>query len=208
VAGARLLVQDSVHDELVDRVVARARAIKIGNPLLMETELGPIAFREQLDKIKDYIEVGQHEGATLATGGRAPEAAELQDGYFIEPTVFTDVSNDMRIAQEEIFGPVLAVIRFKSEDEALRLANDTHYGLAAGVWTKDIQRAHRFAGALQCGTVWINTYRNIGFGVPFGGYKMSGLGRENGLEGLREYTRVKSVWVELSGQTRDPFKLG
>ena len=208
VAGSRLLVEASVHDELVDRVVRRARAIKLGDPLRLETEMGPIAFKEQLEKIEHYIQVGQQEGATLAYGGRKPDAPGLRDGYFMQPTVFTGVSNRMRIAQEEIFGPVLAVIPFGSEEDAVALANDTQYGLAAGVWTKDIQRGHRMAQRLKSGTVWLNTYRNIGFNVPFGGYNKSGIGRENGLETLSEYLRTKAVWVELSGQSRDPFKLG
>jgi aldehyde dehydrogenase (NAD+) len=208
IAGSRLFVQEKAHDEVVDRLSDRAGTIKLGNPLEMETEMGPVAFKEQLDRIQHYIHIGQQEGAELVCGGKKPDAEELKDGYFIEPTIFTQVDNDMQIARDEIFGPVLSVIPFKDEEELVRQANDTRYGLAAGIWTKDIQKALRVAHALRAGTVWVNSYRTISFNTPFGGYKMSGLGRENGLESIKEYTQVKSVWVELSGQTRDPFKMG
>lgn len=208
IAGSRLFVQEKAHDEVVERLSDRARTIKLGNPLEMETEMGPVAFKEQLDRIQRYIHSGQQEGAELVCGGKKPDTQELKDGYFIEPTIFTQVDNDMQIARDEIFGPVLSVIPFKDEEELVRQANDTRYGLAAGIWTKDIQKAHRVAHALRAGTVWVNSYRTISFNTPFGGYKMSGLGRENGLDSLKEYTQVKAVWVELSGQTRDPFKMG
>ena len=208
VAVSRLLVQAEVHDELVDRVIARARTIQLGDPLLSETEMGPIAFREQLDRIKSYVEIGESEGATLAYGGRVPTRGDLQAGFFVEPTVFTDVNNQMRVAREEIFGPVLTVMTFRDEQEAIDLANDTTFGLAAGVWTSNLQRGHRMARSIKAGTVWLNSYRNISFNVPFGGYKGSGIGRENGLEAVHDFTQVKSVWVELSGVTQDPFRLG
>ncbi|MGH3146989.1 MAG: aldehyde dehydrogenase family protein, partial [Rubrobacter sp.] len=208
IAGSRLFVHEGVHDELVGRLSDRAATIKLGNPLEAETEMGPVAFKEQLDKVQDYIEAGREEDAELVSGGRRPDTEELRDGYFIEPTIFAQVRNDMRIAREEIFGPVLSVIPFEDEEELVRQANDTEYGLAAGIWTRDIQKAHRVANALRAGTVWVNSYRTLSFNAPFGGYKMSGVGRENGLESIKEYTQVKSVWVELSGQTRDPFTLG
>lgn len=208
IAGSRLFVQEGMHDELVERLTEKAASIKLGDPLEMETEMGPVAFKEQLDKVLGYIRSGKEGGARVAYGGEVPGDAGLSDGYFVEPTILTGVSNEMEVAREEIFGPVLSVIPFRDEEEAVRQANDTRYGLAAGVWTKDLQRAHRVAHALKVGTVWVNSYRTISFNAPFGGYKMSGIGRENGLEVLKEYTNVKSVWVELSGETRDPFQLG
>jgi aldehyde dehydrogenase (NAD+) len=206
VAGSRLLVESGIHDEFVERIVARARAIRLGDPMLPDTEMGPMAFRAQRDKVLDYIAIGQGEGARLVSGGKAP--TDMDPGLFVEPTVFVGVDNSMRIAQEEIFGPVLSVIPFRDEADAVRIANDNPHGLAAGVWTRDLQRAHRIVRALRVGTVWLNAYRIVNYDVAFGGYKMSGYGRENGLEGLREYLHTKSVWVELFGETRDPFKLG
>jgi acyl-CoA reductase-like NAD-dependent aldehyde dehydrogenase len=208
IAGSRLLVHRSIHDELVERVAARAKTIVLGDPLEVATEMGPVAFRDQFDKILEYIEIGKAEGAQLVVGGQAATDEALAGGYFIQPTIFTGVRNDMRIASEEIFGPVLSVIPFDTEEEAIEIANDTEYGLGAGVWTKDLQRAHRVAHAIRAGSVWVNSYRMITYNVPFGGYKQSGLGRENGLAAVAEYTEIKSVWIELSGQTRDPFVLG
>lgn len=208
VAGSRLLVEQGVHDEFVQRVVERARSICLGDPLSEDTEMGPVAFLEQLEKIESYVALGTEEGAQLISGGRRPDHPLLAEGYFIEPTVFTSVRNDMRLAQEEIFGPVLAVMSFKSEEEAVRISNESEFGLGAGVWTRDLQRAHRVAHRLRAGTVWINAYRTVSFDVPFGGFRQSGFGRENGLDSLDGYTEVKAVWVETSGQTRDPFTLG
>jgi acyl-CoA reductase-like NAD-dependent aldehyde dehydrogenase len=208
IAGSRLFVQEDMHDSLVQSLVDKAATIKMGDPLDTETEMGPVAFKEQLDKVMGYVRSSREEGVRVAHGGEVPTDPGLQEGYFIEPTILTDVRNEMKVAQDEIFGPVLSVIPFADEEEAIRQANDTRYGLAAGVWTKDLQRAHRVAHALKVGTVWVNSYRTVSFSAPFGGYKMSGIGRENGLEVLKEYTNLKSVWIELSGQTRDPFKLG
>ena len=204
-AGSRLLVHRSVHDELVERVVRRAEAIRIGDPQDPATEMGPLATEPQFRKVLSFFSSAVAEGATVATGGTA--AGEL-GGFFVRPTVLTGVKPGMTVACEEVFGPVLAVIPFDTEDEALALANDSRFGLAGAVWTKDIHRGHRVAHRLRAGTVWINAYRVVGPDVPFGGMGLSGIGRENGVDTVREYTQTKAVWVELTGGTRDPFTLG
>jgi aldehyde dehydrogenase (NAD+) len=206
VAGSRLIVHESIHDALVSEVVDRATRIRLGDPMELSTEMGPMASREQESKALRYIDIARSEGATVASGGRKPEG--YGDGLFVEPTVLVDVRNSMRVAQEEIFGPVLSVIRFRSDEEAVAIANDTRYGLAAGIWTEDLRRAHRVAAELDAGTVWINDFRVENFDVPFGGFKQSGIGRENGLDAMREYLETKAVWVELQGQVREPFRLG
>ena len=205
IAGSRLIAHEDVHDEIVERLVARAGTIKLGDPLDPATEMGPVAFRDQLDKVLGMIDGGVDEGAKLVCGGgQEPDAGEL----FVQPTILTDVDNGMQIAQDEIFGPVLSVLRFSTEAEAIELANDTRFGLAAGVWTKDVHRAHRVAHAIRAGTVWVNAYRAISFTTPFGGFGMSGWGRENGVAAIEHYTETKSIWVELTGGTRDPFVMG
>jgi aldehyde dehydrogenase (NAD+) len=167
--------------------------------------MGPLSCRAQYDKVQHYVTVALDEGATLLTGGRHPSGEQFRDGLFMEPTVFGKVRNDMRIAQEEVFGPVVCLIPFTDEDEAIAIGNASIYGLAAGVWTRDIARAHRVCARLRAGTVWINTYRRTSYAVPFGGVRQSGLGRENGAAAVEEYTEVKSVWIDSGSGIADPF---
>ena len=204
--GSRLFVQRAVYDEFVERIAERARLIRPGMPFDPDSHIGPQASQNQLNKTLDYIEIGKQEGSRLVVGGGRPDDPKLAKGYFVEPTIFAEVDNRSRLAQEEIFGPVLAVIPFDTEEEVVRAANDTPFGLVAGLWTRDIGRGHRVASALKAGLVSINTFRPVHWMLPYGGYKMSGIGRENGLEVLQYYTETKTVFVELSSEPPpDPF---
>jgi acyl-CoA reductase-like NAD-dependent aldehyde dehydrogenase len=196
-AGSRLLVESSVKDEFVARVAERAAKLRPGDPLDPKTRLGALVSRTQMDRVLRYVEVGSSEGATLVAGGKRYDIGTGK-GYFVEPTVFADVTPAMTIAREEIFGPVLAVIEFTDADDAVAKANDTDYGLASGIWTRDIKKAHTVASRLQAGTVWVNTYNVYDTAAPFGGYKQSGFGREMGMHALDHYTQTKTVWVDLN----------
>ncbi|MDQ1429650.1 MAG: aldehyde dehydrogenase [Actinomycetota bacterium] len=199
-SGTRLLLPDSIHDEFVARLVARAKQITIGDPSDFDTDMGPVVSAEQRDRILRYIEVGRQEGATVAFGGGVPQGDGFDKGYWVEPTILVDVTNDMRVAQEEVFGPVLAVIRYADDDDAVRIANDTEYGLAAAVWSTDNERALDVARRIRAGTVWINDHHMISCEVPFGGYKQSGVGRELGPHALDAYTETKHIHLDLSGR--------
>jgi acyl-CoA reductase-like NAD-dependent aldehyde dehydrogenase len=199
-SGTRAIVAAAVHDKFVDRLIERTATIKVGDPLDPATDFGPVISAEARDRILRYIETGVTEGATLAYGGGTPAGPRFERGFWVEPTIFTDVRNDMTIAREEIFGPVLAVIRSESTDQAIRIANDTEYGLSAGVWSTDNQRALDVAGQLEAGTVWVNDWHMVNAAYPFGGYKQSGLGRELGPHALDEYTEEKFVHLDLSGR--------
>ena len=207
IAGSRLFLHEKVHDEFLERLVDRTKKINLGDPSLMESEMGPLATTDQLEKVQSFVDSANSDGADLVYGGKRPEDAALSQGWFYMPTIFDKVRNDMYIAQEEVFGPVLSVLKFREEEELIAMANDTPYGLAAGIWTNDIKRAHKVAREIKAGTVWINTYRAVSYASPFGGYKQSGYGRELGLEGIREFTQIKNVWVDLADTVPDPFVL-
>jgi aldehyde dehydrogenase (NAD+) len=207
IAGSRLLVQKSIHDQFVDKLVALAATAKMGNPMNADTQVGPVTNPPQFRKILDYLDIAKGEGAQPVLGGSKANRPECGDGWFVEPTIFTGVNNRMRIAQEEVFGPVLSVIPFEDEDQAIEIGNDVVFGLAAGVWTQNMRRAFKMAERLQAGTVWVNTYRAVSYMSPFGGYKKSGLGRESGQDMIREYLQTKSVWISLATEVPNPFVL-
>lgn len=205
-AGSRLLVQRSILEEFTGRLLELARNIRLGDPMDPETDVGPIATPPQFQKVMDYLGVARADGARCILGGKSAEGPGLTGGQFVEPTVFADVTNQMRIAQEEVFGPILSIIAFDTEEEAIRIANEIDYGLVAGVWTTNMGRAVRMSKALQVGTVWVNTYRAYSYMVPFGGMKRSGLGRESGIEAVNEYLETKSVIISVAEEApANPF---
>ena len=205
VAGSRLLVQRSIHDAFVAKLRAFIADVRFGHPSDAGTQIAPISTRPQMEKIERYVEIAKGEGAKLACGGKRASVPGWPNGLFYEPTIFTGVDNRMRIAQEEVFGPVLSVIPFDDDDDAVRIANDIRFGLAAGVWTQSIARAMTMADRIRAGTVWINNYRMTSTTSPFGGFKMSGTGREGGIAGMREYLEVKSVWLSTGVEFPNPF---
>ena len=200
-AGSRLFLAEEIKDEFLDRFKEKAQKVKVGDPTDAGTHMGPQVSEEQLNRIKGYVDIAREEGASVLTGGCPPELeGDFQKGYFFQPTIFGEVNNQMRVAQEEIFGPVTSVITFTDEEDLIKQANETIYGLSAGIWTRDIVRAHRFARDIHAGTIWINTFNMFNAASPFGGFKQSGYGREMGKHALELYTQVKSVWVDLSGK--------
>lgn len=205
IAGSRLLVQRSVHDVVVERLVEIARMARIGDPSEIETQVGPITTRDQHAKVMAHIERAKADGAQCVLGGQRPLSGGLAQGWFVEPTIFTGVDNAMAIAREEVFGPVLVVMPFEDEEEAAAIANDSPYGLAAGVWTTDMARALRMSEHIQAGTIWVNTYRAVSFMAPFGGFKRSGIGRESGQAAIEEFLETKTVWIDMGSPVANPF---
>jgi acyl-CoA reductase-like NAD-dependent aldehyde dehydrogenase len=206
IAGSRLLVQNSIKEKFTAKVAELGASARKGNPMLPDTNIGPVTTPAQYQKILDYINIAKSEGAKCILGGGPATSPDLPGGQFVEPTIFTDVTPQMRIAREEVFGPVLSIIGFEDEADAIRMANDTIYGLAAGVWTEDIGRAVRMSSALKAGSVWVNTYRAVSYMMPFGGMKHSGIGRESGMDAIYQYLETKSVWISYAqGAPANPF---
>jgi acyl-CoA reductase-like NAD-dependent aldehyde dehydrogenase len=200
IAGSRLMLHEKIADEFLDRFIALAASIRLGNPLDPATEMGPLTSAHHRDRVLSYVSVAREQGGAVLAGGKAPADALLARGCYIEPTIVRAKSDRDRVAQEEVFGPFVTVLTFGDDAEALRIANGTDYGLGSGLWTRDLQRAHRFARDLHAGMVWINSYKRVNPGSPFGGVGQSGYGREMGFEAMREYTQPKSVWVNVDAQ--------
>ena len=207
IAGSRALIHRPIFDAFADRLVNLARSARMGNPLDLSTQVGPITTHPQYERVLDYMNVATQEGAVCVLGGGAAKRPECGTGWFVEPTIYTGVRPQMRIANEEVFGPLLALIPFDDEEEAIQIANATIYGLAAGVWTSSMRRAFTMSERLEAGTVWVNCYRVTSYMTPFGGYKRSGFGREGGMAAIREYLQTKAVWIDISGTTQNPFGL-
>ncbi|HKX40941.1 MAG TPA: aldehyde dehydrogenase family protein [Burkholderiaceae bacterium] len=205
IAGSRLVLHEAIADEFLDRFVALARSVRLGNPLDPETEMGPLTSAQHRDRVLAYVDVAKDEGGVVLAGGGSPGGA-LANGCYVEPTVVRARSFRDRVAQEEVFGPFVTVLTFRTDEEALAIANGTAYGLGSGLWTRDLQRAHRFARELHAGMVWVNSYKRVNPGSPFGGVGQSGYGREMGFDAMREYTQVKSVWINVDAQIPPHFK--
>jgi aldehyde dehydrogenase (NAD+) len=205
IAGSRLLVHESLIDDFTARFVELAGSARMGDPMLSTTQVGPVTTRPQFERIQTYVDIARAEGAKCVLGGAPARGPECGDGWFFQPTVFAGVDNNMRIAQEEVFGPIVSIIPFRDDEDAYRIANDTPYGLAAGVWTRSFERAFEAPKRLQAGTVWVNTYRAVSFLAPFGGVKNSGLGRENGAEAINQYLETKTVWLSWGDIPSNPF---
>lgn len=203
VAGSRCFIQENVYDEVVAKIIEKAKAIKIGDPCNDDIQLGPLALWAQVEKVAEIVESAKAQGATLAFGGGRPEG--LGEGWYVEPTIFTDVTNDMCIAQEEIFGPVLGILKFRDDEDLMQKANDSNFALASGIWTQNMNRALRFMRRIEAGMVWINTYRSPSVMSPSGGFKDSGYGKHNGFAAIEEFSRIKTVVIDYSGIRQDAF---
>jgi acyl-CoA reductase-like NAD-dependent aldehyde dehydrogenase len=199
IAGSRLLLQESIADEFLERFITLARSIRLGDPLDSKTEMGPLTSALHRDRVLSFVDIAREQGGRVLTGGKAPSDPALASGFYVEPTV-VEASPSDRVAQEEVFGPFVTVLRFKTEEEALAIANGTDYGLGSGLWTRDLQRAHRVAEQINVGMCWINCYKRVSPGSPFGGLGQSGYGREMGFDAIHDYTEARSVWVNVDAK--------
>ena len=206
IAGSRLILHERIADAFLERFVALAASIRVGNPLDPETEMGPLTSKQHLERVMAFVDVAREQGGRVLTGGTAPREASLANGYYVRPTVVEAASPNDRIAQEEVFGPFATVLRFRTDEEALAIANGTAYGLGSGLWTRDLSRAHRMAGQIHSGMCWINCYKRVNPASPFGGVGQSGYGREMGFEAMHDYTEARSVWVNVDGHVPPHFK--